>query len=141
MVEAQLENAGISEFFERQLSVDSVRAFKPSRKVYEYAEAELVERPRDLWLVAAHNWDTSGALAAGWIENIVPTAGFDDYIAETASRIAGQPSEVVRAYKRMIDNVGAGMDAANADIRERALRSGVIDEKLAELGRQRRGAR
>ncbi len=89
MVGAQLENAGISEFFERQLSVDSVRAFKPSRKVYEYAEAELGERPSDLWLVAAHNWDTSGALAAGWNAAFVARPGMELSRLDSRPQITG----------------------------------------------------
>ncbi len=83
--------------------------------------------------------DAGEALAAGLVEKIVPAARFDEHLAETAGHIARQPPGVVDAYRRMIDNIGAGADAANADIRERALRSGVIDEKLAELGRRRRG--
>jgi 2-haloacid dehalogenase len=65
LVSAQLENAGIADMFELQLSVDAVKAFKPSKKVYEYAVDELGEPAGDVWLIAAHNWDTSGALAAG----------------------------------------------------------------------------
>jgi 2-haloacid dehalogenase len=66
LVAAQLDNAGISKFFDQQLSVDSVKAFKPAPKVYEFAASELSQRPSDLWLIAAHNWDTSGAINAGW---------------------------------------------------------------------------
>ena len=99
MVEAQLENAGISEFFERQLSVDSVRAFKPSRKVYEYAEAELGERSSDLWLVAAHNWDTSGALAAGWNAAFVARPGME------LSRLDSQPQITGDTLVEVVDQL------------------------------------
>ena len=75
MVAAQLENAGIAEYFEHQLTVDSVRAFKPSQSVYRYAESELNQKASDLWLVAAHNWDTSGALKAGWNAAFVARPG------------------------------------------------------------------
>jgi len=37
-VAAQLENAEISHFFDKQLSVDSVKAFKLAAKVYKHAE-------------------------------------------------------------------------------------------------------
>ena len=66
MVEAQLNNAGLAPHFEAMLSVDKVKTFKPSRAVYDMAAEELGEVSSSLWLVAAHNWDTTGALAAGW---------------------------------------------------------------------------
>ena len=66
VVEAQLEFAGLSDHFEAMLSVDKIRKFKPDPAVYGMAAEELGEKPADLWLVAAHNWDTTGALAAGW---------------------------------------------------------------------------
>ena len=104
-------------------------------KMTRIAGADAVKR----LLIEGAELDAGEALAAGFVEKIVPIAQFDDRLAETAGRIARQPVEVVRAYKRMIDNFADGADTANADIRERALRSGVIDEKLAELGRRRRG--
>ena len=104
-------------------------------KMTRIAGADVVKR----LLIEGAELDAGEALAAGFVEKIVPIAQFDDRLAETAGRIARQPVEVVRGYKRMIDNIADGADPATADIRERALRSGVIDEKLAELGRRRRG--
>ena len=66
MVEAQLRHAGLAEFFDALLSVDQIRKFKPDPAAYEMAATALDAAPADLWLVAAHNWDTTGALAAGW---------------------------------------------------------------------------
>jgi 2-haloacid dehalogenase len=66
MVQMQIDNSGLGGFFDRLLSVDAVKKFKPAREVYDMAAGELAERPEDLWMIAAHNWDTSGALAAGW---------------------------------------------------------------------------
>ena len=105
-------------------------------KMTRLAGADAVKR----LLIEGTEMDAGEALAAGFVEKIVPLGEFDDRLAETAARIARQPPEIVSAYKRMINNFAAGAGAANADIRERALRSGVIDEKLAELGRRRRGA-
>lgn len=99
MVEAQLENAGISRFFERQLSADAVRAFKPSQKVYEYAESQLGEEAGDLWLVAAHNWDTSGALAAGWNAAFVARPGM------RLSRLDGKPQIVGETMVEIVDQL------------------------------------
>ncbi len=104
-------------------------------KMTRIAGADVVKR----LLIEGAELDAGEALAAGFVEKIVPIAQFDDRLAETADRIARQPPEIVRAYKRMIDNFTNGVGAANTEIRERALRSGVIDEMLAELGRRRRG--
>ncbi|SPM34431.1 Phosphoglycolate phosphatase, HAD superfamily [Mycobacterium rhizamassiliense] len=61
-----LENAGLAEFFERQLSVESVRAFKPAPAVYQHACQELGVTPADCMMVAAHVWDTLGAQGVGF---------------------------------------------------------------------------
>ena len=66
MVAAQIAAAGIEKFFDDVLSVDAVRMFKPARQVYDMAAATLGEPAGDLWMVAAHNWDTTGAIDAGW---------------------------------------------------------------------------
>lgn len=65
VVEAQLQNAGLSAFFEQSLSVDSVRRFKPAAEVYQMAAAKLGVAPGTIRLVAAHDWDVAGAMHAG----------------------------------------------------------------------------
>jgi 2-haloacid dehalogenase len=75
LVRMQIDNSGLAAYFDQLLSVDSVRKFKPAREVYDMAARELGEEPHDLWLVAAHNWDTSGALAAGWKAAFVERPG------------------------------------------------------------------
>jgi 2-haloacid dehalogenase len=60
-----LEHAGLAHFFERTLSVEPCRAFKPAAKVYRYACEELAAAPADCMMVAAHVWDTIGAQSAG----------------------------------------------------------------------------
>jgi 2-haloacid dehalogenase len=75
LVEAQMKNSGLRHFFEKLLSVDSVRTFKPATAVYQMATSELGEKPEDIWLIAAHNWDTTGAVAAGWKAAFVARPG------------------------------------------------------------------
>jgi 2-haloacid dehalogenase len=60
-----LELAGISKFFERTFSVESVRKFKPAPETYRLVAEELGVETSDLCLVACHLWDTIGAQAAG----------------------------------------------------------------------------
>ncbi|MBI1355088.1 MAG: haloacid dehalogenase type II [Acidobacteria bacterium] len=62
---AQLAHAGIRGFFEAALSVDEVRKFKPHPEVYRMAAGRLGVEPGELRLIAAHNWDTTGAVRAG----------------------------------------------------------------------------
>ncbi len=75
MLRDQLKRSGLLDLFEANLSVERVRCFKPARVVYEMAAAELGEDASDLWLVAAHNWDTTGALRAGWHAAFVQRPG------------------------------------------------------------------
>jgi 2-haloacid dehalogenase len=63
--EAVLRNAGIYVYFERVLSVDSIRTYKPSPEVYRYGASELRIPPSSMLMIAAHAWDTTGALRAG----------------------------------------------------------------------------
>lgn len=63
--ESQLANAGIRHHFERVLSVDAVRKFKPAPETYAYAGSELKAAPGEMMLIAAHPWDILGANRAG----------------------------------------------------------------------------
>jgi 2-haloacid dehalogenase len=60
-----LEKAGISEFFEYQFSVDTVRAFKPHPSTYQHGLTQMGLEPEQVCLVACHLWDTIGAQAVG----------------------------------------------------------------------------
>jgi 2-haloacid dehalogenase len=70
-----LENAGLSHFFERQLSVDACRAFKPAPAVYLHACEQLAVSPSDCMMVAAHVWDTIGAQSVGFSGALITRPG------------------------------------------------------------------
>lgn len=74
-VEAQLKYAGLSEFFERSFSVDTVRRFKPAPEPYQMVAKTLSVDIGDLRLVAAHAWDIVGALQAGCAAAFVARPG------------------------------------------------------------------
>jgi 2-haloacid dehalogenase len=74
-VPTPLENAGLAELFEQQISVESVRAFKPSPSVYEHACQELGVPPAATMMVAAHVWDTIGAQGAGMRAALITRPG------------------------------------------------------------------
>lgn len=62
---AQLTHAGLVDFFERRLSVESVQLFKPAPETYQYAADQLGVPISNIRLVAAHDWDVTGAIRAG----------------------------------------------------------------------------
>lgn len=64
-VEAQMASNGLRSFFEVVLSVDEVQKFKPHPAVYRMAAQRLGVERHDIRLIAAHNWDTTGAIRAG----------------------------------------------------------------------------
>ena len=64
-VDAQMENAGLTEFFEKRLSVGSIKTYKPDLRTYKWAAKEMGVGLEDCMLVAAHGWDIAGALQAG----------------------------------------------------------------------------
>ena len=70
-----LDNAGLSEFFERQFTVDSARVFKPSTDLYRRAAAELHVAASNCVMVAAHAWDTIGAQGAGMRSALIARPG------------------------------------------------------------------
>jgi 2-haloacid dehalogenase len=74
-VDQQLRNAGLSEFFERAFSVDTVRRFKPAAEPYRYVASELKVPIGSLRLIAAHAWDIVGALQAGCVAAFVSRPG------------------------------------------------------------------
>jgi 2-haloacid dehalogenase len=62
---AQLTNAGLVDYFDRMLSVDAARQFKPAKAVYEMAAEKLGVTTAEMRMVAAHDWDVAGAMKAG----------------------------------------------------------------------------
>ncbi len=65
VLEAQLRHSGLAAYFAQTLSVDAVRRFKPAAAVYQMAADRLGVPPAQVILVAAHDWDVAGAMAAG----------------------------------------------------------------------------
>ncbi len=75
VAKAQLAYAQLAEEFDAVFSADEVRALKPAAAPYRMV-AERCDVPiGDLWLVAAHAWDVSGALAAGCRAAFVARSG------------------------------------------------------------------
>jgi 2-haloacid dehalogenase len=65
-VKKQFENAGLTEYFDEQLSIEDVGKFKPFRETYDWGAKKMGVKPNEAMLIAAHGWDVAGALWAGW---------------------------------------------------------------------------
>jgi 2-haloacid dehalogenase len=73
--EAQLTHTGLRDYFEQVISADEVRLFKPAPAVYHQAASRLGVEPSQVRLVAAHDWDVTGALRAGCAAAFVARPG------------------------------------------------------------------
>lgn len=63
--ESQIANAGLNAFFDRVISVDEVGRFKPDPATYRHAASSMGVDIDQMVMVAAHDWDCAGAMAAG----------------------------------------------------------------------------
>jgi 2-haloacid dehalogenase len=96
-VDAQIQNANLTDLFEKRLSVEEVQMFKPHRHVYQWAARKMGFAPEDCMLVAAHGWDVAGAIWAGWRAAFISRPGAQLFplapapeIAEPDLRAAGE---------------------------------------------------
>lgn len=65
VLEEQMSNAGLIDFFDELISVEEVQQFKPAPATYLYAAGRLRIPIDEMRLVAAHSWDVTGAARAG----------------------------------------------------------------------------
>jgi 2-haloacid dehalogenase len=68
-------NAGLADFFERQFSIETARAYKPAQILYHMVAHDLEVPPSDCCMVAAHVWDTIGAQSAGLAAGLLTRPG------------------------------------------------------------------
>lgn len=104
MGEGLFERNGLAGGFERLLSVEDARAWKPAPAAYRYALGTCGVGPTVTMLVAVHPWDIHGAHRAGLRTAFINRAGArypgfvdrPDVEAETlvglAQVLAGRPS-------------------------------------------------
>lgn len=96
MLEAAVSSAGLGEWLDAILSVDDVRIFKPSPRVYELIARKMGAAAHEIGFVSANSWDVSGAGAAGlytfWIQR---SAGEpQEELGYPASQIVGALTEL-----------------------------------------------
>jgi 2-haloacid dehalogenase len=64
-VRERMERTGLISYFEKVLSAENVKKYKPCKEVYEWAAAMLELELSDILLVSAHGWDIAGAANIG----------------------------------------------------------------------------
>ena len=75
LIATQIDNAGLTKYYDDIVSVEETGSFKPDPKVYEFV-AKRINRPvGELRLVATHDWDTHGALTAGMLAAFIDRSG------------------------------------------------------------------
>lgn len=99
-----LQSSGLAEYFERQLSVDACRAFKPSPTVYRYVCDALGVAPADCMMVAAHVWDTLGAQNVGFGAALITRPGNPPLPVDGLP----QPDIVVADMRELADRLTTG---------------------------------
>ncbi len=106
MAEAQMLSAGLTATFERIISVDAIRKYKPFPGVYRHLAVESTVNTSQLTMIAAHPWDLMGARAAGcnvaYIER--PSTPWFDLVPKP--KIAGRNLDEV-ATQLMSGPIGA----------------------------------
>lgn len=65
MLQAAVESAGLQGIFSHVLSVDAVKIYKPSPRVYELASQKMGVAASAIGFVSSNSWDVIGAKAAG----------------------------------------------------------------------------
>ena len=72
MLEAAAKSAGISGLLDRIISVEEVKIFKVSPRVYNLGPERMNVSNAELGFVSANSWDINGAASAGlvtfWIQ-------------------------------------------------------------------------
>jgi 2-haloacid dehalogenase len=97
MLEAAAKSAGIRDLLDEVVSVEEVKVFKASPRVYNLASERLKVTNPELGFVSANNWDAVGAVSAGlrtfWIqratEEVPEELGFQaDTIVKALTELA-----------------------------------------------------
>ena len=74
MLNALVKNNGLGKAFDAVISVDEVKIFKPSPKVYALASKKLKVKKSEIGFVSSNFWDICGAASFGlrtfWINRV-----------------------------------------------------------------------
>jgi 2-haloacid dehalogenase len=99
-VDAQMQNANLTDLLEKQLSVEEVQLFKPHSHVYKWAARKMGLAPEECMLVAAHGWDVAGAIWSGWRAAFISRPGAQLFPLAPAPEIV--ESDLRSAAERLV---------------------------------------
>jgi 2-haloacid dehalogenase len=69
----RMERTGLISYFEKVLSAETIKKYKPDKKVYEWASQKLSTNITEMLMVTSHGWDIAGANNAGMQTAFVKT--------------------------------------------------------------------
>ncbi|HKZ67317.1 MAG TPA: haloacid dehalogenase type II [Chitinophagaceae bacterium] len=98
----KMERTGLISYFEKLLSAEQVKKYKPALKVYKWAAEKLDLSPNQILLVSAHGWDIAGAENAGMKtayirqnkQMLYPLAPVPDLICNSLPDLSDQLSQL-----------------------------------------------
>jgi len=99
-VDAQMQNANLTDLFEKQLSVEEIQLFKPHSHVYKWAARKMGLAPEACMLVAAHGWDVAGAIWSGWRAAFISRPGAQPFPLAPIPEVV--ESDLRLAAKRLV---------------------------------------
>ena len=98
MLEAVIDAAGLRPYFQRLVSVDEVKAYKPSPKTYRHVARRLGLPIGEIRLVSSNPFDVIGAAAAGmraaWVDR---SGGPFDTLGSPPEIVVGSLTELAEA--------------------------------------------
>ena len=101
MLDANLEAAGLSEFFEPHLTTDLVKAYKPSPQAYQMGPEAFGLQKREIAFAAFAGWDAAGAKWFGYPTVWVNRGGAPtEELDAQPDTISGDMNGLIRAVLR-----------------------------------------
>lgn len=101
MLQAAVDSAGIGEFLDDLLSVESVGIFKPARAVYDLVGARFGTAPGEVLFVSSNGWDAAAGAQYGFVTAWVNRAG------EPLDRLPARPRHLLADLAAIPDLAGA----------------------------------
>jgi len=101
VVTQQMDAAGLTQYFERIMSIDSYQKYKPALETYTKTTEILGVKPREAMLIAAHGWDVTGALHAGLQAAFIDRPGQVQYPLAPEVQITG--NTLLTIAKKLLD--------------------------------------
>ena len=106
-----LERAGIADKYDRILSVEGNRAFKPLHSTYQYAMNEIEAKPADCLMVSCHDWDLAGGMAVGLRSVFIKRPG-KTFVSASYSEAFPPPDFTSTTFEPLADVLDGAPDRA-----------------------------